>query len=407
MMRMFEKIKKQKYRAIGIPFLGLLLVGILSCDINQKDIKPEDEFVKIYHHPDEALRFFPQSVEQISDGGYVILCGVKSDTAENEFPTSYLIGVNSAGEISWTDENSFLAPEGKLLKNGNSLSYVAMDNQFNGMGLEIDVQSGQILRQVPLDLKMPLYSYAGNSGFLVLGHDFINRSSEISLYSTEFTKLREAGLNINTDLQNIVQKHLNKSGKQYPFFIGPYSGNPGAGYFVNCFSNYSLRVVFLDEAGNLQPGDIYSFQTEAAVSSFVQQEGSRFSLTRYYGGNNFLIPEIEVQAGVSQNFNAIDAVSLYELSPDAPVVSINAKFGEHSYMLFASQTNSNSLIIYQYDPETDEQVRTWQRDFNQKIEVADIIQTEDEGIVILGKIFVLGKFPRPLLVKIPSEDFNK
>ena len=378
-----------------------------SCDINQKDVSPEEEFVKIFNHPDEQLRFFPQSVEESDQGGFIILSGVKSDTAENEFPSSYLIGTDKQGKLIWNDENNYLAPEGRLLKKDDGMSYVAMDNQFNGVGLDIDVNTGQVIRQVPLDLKMPLFSYVSSRGdFLVLGHDFINRASKISLFSKDFDPLRKASLNINTDLQNIVQKHLNKSGKQYPFFIGEFLDNPDAGFFVNCFSNYSLRIVFLDQGGNLLPGDIYSFQTEAAVSSFVQQEESRFSLTRYYGGNNYLIPEINVESGVSQNFNNIDAISLFELSPDAPIRSLKAKIDGYESTLFASQTNSNSLIIYQYDMETDEEISVYMQDFNNKIEIADMIQAKDEAIVVLGKIFVLGKYPRPVLVKIPANEFS-
>ena len=379
---------------------------ITSCDLKQDKIKPEDEFIKIFNHPDEQLMFFPQSVVELPGKGYVILSGLKADTAEIEFPTSYLIGTTKRGELLWSSENAFLAPEGQLLMNGSGLSYVAMDNQYNGVGLDIDISSGEVTRQTALDIKMPLYSYAGNSGFLVLGHDVINRTSPIKLYNHNFEKQREVDLNINTDLQNLVQKHLNKSGKQYPFFIGEFSNNPGSGYFVNCFYNYTLRVVFLDEAGNLLPGDIYSFQTEAAVSSLIQQEGSSFSLTRYYGGNNYLIPETEVVSGVSQNFNSIDAISLFELSPDAPVKSLKVNIGGKESLLFASQTNSNSLVIYQYNMDTDEQVRVYLRDFNNRIEVCDMIQTEDEGILVLGRIYVLGKYPRVLIVKINADRFK-
>ena len=213
----------------------LLILFSVSCDINQKDIAPEDEFVKIFNHPDEQLRFFPQSVKEFPGNGFIILSGVKSDTAENEFPTSYLIGTNTLGELKWISENNFLAPEGKLIRNSSGLSYVAMDNQFNGLGLDIDISSGQIIRQAPLDVKLPLFSFAGERGdILILGHDVISRASKISLFNPAFEQLRTVELNINTDLQNIIQKHLNKSGKQYPFFIGEFNNNPGSGFFVNC-----------------------------------------------------------------------------------------------------------------------------------------------------------------------------
>lgn len=390
-----------------LPIL-LIVLSMSSCDLNQSDISPADEFVKIYNHPDENLRFFPQSVIEMPGQGFIILSGISSDSIDNEFPTSFLIGTNNKGEINWKSENNNLAPEGKLIREGSVLSYIAMDNQLNGVKVEIDPASGQLLNQTILDLKMPLFTLKSSSGnILVLSHDFINLASKLSLYSKDFTLLRSESLNINTDLQNNIQKHLNKSGKQYPFFIGEFDGEMENGFFVNCFSNYSLRVNFLNEAGALYPGNIYSFQTEAAISSFSHKTGNQYALTRYYSGNNYLIPDIEVEKNVSQNFNSIEGTSLFELTTDAAVVSMKMRKGETESILFASQTNSNSLIIYQYAVDSTKQISVYQRDFNDKIEVCDMIQSEDESIIVLGKIFILGKFPRPFLTKIPVTDFKK
>ena len=389
-------------------YLILILVFVgFSCDINQKEIKPEDEFLKIFNHQDEQLKFFPQSVTEIENSGYLVLSGVKSDSSDNEFPTSYIFSTDQQGELNWVNENNYLAPEGLLINNGSSVSYAAMDNQLNAIMVDIELGEGQMIGQKSLEMKMPLCFYKSSSGnILGLGFDFVNRVSRISLYNSSFDMIRTANLNINTDLQNLVQKHLNKSGKQYPFFIGEYSLNSGNGYFVNCFSNYTLRTVFLDEAGNLLNGNIYSFQTDAAISSLVQKRENMYALTRYYDGNNYLIPDIEVETGLSQNFNSEKAISLFELKQEASVRSMKIKKGDRESVLFASQSNSNSLLLYQYDLETDERLSIYEQNFNDRIEVCDMIQAKDEGIVVLGQIFVSGKFPRPFLIKVPAREFK-
>jgi hypothetical protein len=37
--------------------------------------------------------------------------------------------------------------------------------------------------------------------------------------------------------------------------------------------------------------------------------------------------------------------------------------------------------------------------------VSDVIQTSDQGIAILGSIYILGKYQRPLLIKMPVDPF--
>ena len=61
--------------------------------------------------------------------------------------------------------------------------------------------------------------------------------------------------------------------------------------------------------------------------------------------------------------------------------------------------------MYQYDLESDSLINTLYRNFDERIEVSDYIQTSDEGIAILAGIHILGKYLRPVLIKIPAETF--
>ena len=72
---------------------------ISGCEVDQKDIQPKNEFIKIYNHPDQEIAYHPAGVVQLSDGGYLILSGVKVDTSIIEYPHANLIKTNSLGEV--------------------------------------------------------------------------------------------------------------------------------------------------------------------------------------------------------------------------------------------------------------------------------------------------------------------
>ena len=389
-----------------ITAIALLLLIVSGCEIDQKEILPEDGFVKIYNHPDEELALFPESVLELSGGGYVLISAVKDENADIEYPYTSLVRTTSTGEVMWTMDYDWYAPSSKLIFQNGSLGFVAMNQQFDAYVIEVDPGDGSIRDQHALDLTMPLYSFMDDQGNLVvLGYDFVTRSSWISKYNSNFQLERSNMLPVNTDLEYLVQRHLNKMGQDYPFFIGSYSNSSGTGYFVNCFYNYTLRTVFLDVSSLSATGDIYSFQIEEGISSILQKSGSMFGLTSYYEGNNYIIPGAELDVLSSGNIKDLPADPLYELTYKAAVMAGSFSTDGHEYALYISQTNDNSLVIYQYALESDSLIDTHIRVFDQRVEVRDFIQTEDDGIAILAGTFILGKYQRPLLIKLPVSLF--
>jgi hypothetical protein len=379
-----------------------------GCEVNQKDIQPENEFIKIYNHPDQEIAYHPAGVIQLSDGGYLILSGVKVDTSIIEYPHANLIKTNSLGEVEWTRDYDLYAPTPRLFQRSGSVGFVAMDLQLlNAYAVEVNTSNGEVMGQHDLELAMPLYSYVDKqNNLVVLGYESVARSSRISLFDESFGLQRSVTVNVEKDLENIVQKHMNKSGTQFPFFIGEWTEGSQSGYYVNCFYNYTLRTVYFESAGLSMLGNIYSFQTEEAVSSLIQRTGNRYALTRFYSDNNYLLGDVEVDINTSQNFNDITGKILPELVHDAKVLSKWITIGSNSYILLSSQTNSNSMVTYQHAAEVDSLIATHYHSFNERVEVADIIQTSEEGVALLGKIFILGKYQRPVLVKLPVRTFS-
>ena len=389
-----------------IAIFVILLLLSTACEINQKEIMPEDGFVKIYNHPDEKLALFPESVIELPDGGYIFISAVKDENADIEYPYTSLVRTSSSGEVVWTMEYDWLAPTSKLILRNGSVGFVAMNQQFEAFAILIDPDNGLETAQHALDMTMPLYSYNDDQGNLVvLGYDFVTRSSWISRYNSSFQLERSTMLPVNTDLEYLVQRHLNKTGQDYPFFIGSYSNSSGTGYYVNCFYNYTLRTVFLDGSSLSATGDIYSFQIEEGISSLIQKSGNLFGITSYYEGNNYIMSGAEIDVLSSGNIKDLSAEPLYELTYKAAVMAGTLNTSVDDYALFISQTNDNSVLIYQYALESDSLIKTHRREFDQRVEVRDFIQTEDHGVAILAGIYILGKYQRPMLIKLPETPF--
>ncbi|MFH0757226.1 MAG: hypothetical protein V2B15_08070 [Bacteroidota bacterium] len=391
----------------GIKFSILLLLVVSGCEINQKEVLPEDGFVKIYNHPDELLSYYPESVIEISDGGYLFISAVKDGLSEIEYPTTQLVRTDQAGVVIWAERYNWLAPSSKLVNFGSSIGFVAMDLQLNAFAILVDPSSGEVREQHDLEMTLPLFSFGdGQGNLVVLGYDFVSRSSWISKFNNNLGLERSNKLAVNADMDLLIQRHLNKTGQEFPFFIGEYSSDAGTGYYVSCFSNYTLRTMFLDISSLNATGNVFSFQTDEAISAVIHKTGSLFSLSGYYEGNNYLVPEADIDVGISQSIKDFQVRQLYELTNKAKVVSEAVKSGSDEFALFASQTNANSIVIYQYAMDSDSLVMTHHRYFDERVEVSDIIQTADGGIAILGQIHVLGKYKRSFLLKEPKELLN-
>lgn len=389
--------------------LTYIILGLLisqGCDLNQKDVEPGDGFLKIYNHPDEILAFYPEGLAQASDGAYLYVAALKDESSDIEYPGTHMVRTSAAGVVEWSQTYDWLAPASDLIIKGGSAMFVAMDPQLNAYAVLVNPATGDLSGQHDLEMTMPLYAYNDEQGnLLVLGYDFVSRSSWVSKYNSNFELIRSTKLAVNADLELAIQRHLNKTGETFPFFIGEYSTSTATGYYVSCFYNYTLRTVFLDISSLNHTGDIFSFQTDEAISTVIHKRDAFFGLMGYYEGNNYIVPESEVDVSISQSIKDFEAEQLYELTYKAGVVSTSISKDGESYALFVSQTNANAIVIYQYAMESDSLINTIYRTFDQRVEVADVIQCSDQGVAILAGIYLTGKYRRPVLFKEPWEVF--
>jgi hypothetical protein len=391
-----------------LTLFSLSLFFLVSCEINQKDISPTDNFIKIYNDPNIDLAYFAESILQLSDG-FLILTG-KKDYANilNEYPTASLIRTNILGEVIWSLDTEWRTPVSELIDLNNAIGFIGMDNDNNVSFIRINTDSGIEESSTSLDISMPLAAHKTiDEKLVVLSYNYVNKSSAISVFSSDLSLISTTYLFVGDDLIIPIQKHLNKSDTQYPFFIGDWKDENTNGFFVNCFYNYSLGVRFFETNGSSTGGWVYSHQIDNAISSLVFKEGDSYSISRYFNKKNYLSPSVTIDVNTSQNFNDSTQNPLAELVSDAKVKVLKIQFEGIDYILFASTTNSNSIVLYQYSLNDNTQLLTKEISFAHKIEIKGILQDHtDAGILILAQHFVDGKYLRPVLIKVPAKDFE-
>ena len=388
----------------------VILAGCMtSCDIKKSDTDPSAEYAKIYDHPDMNLEFFPVDLKQTPDGGFLIL-SVYTDTTLSTFPLIHIMKTGKAGEKLWETwvDRMYCSAVPSLIPSGSNYIFVCMDavNQETRL-LLVNPGSGDVSEFGASTLQYPLYSMLDTQGdIILLNFDRQRRISILTRFNSAIAVEWSIEFGIIDDVQHLIETHLAKTGKQFPFFIGQVGSTTITHYFVNCFYNYTMTMLFAAATGGNHTGTLYTYQDDAAVSAAVSIDGNHFALSRYYSGDNFVNPAVDLDPGSIQSVTDFDDFALPELAPDAPVRCLHATINGKDVVIYASQTRTNQLALYFYSAAdgTLQSVKF----FNEKypVTLAGLELTEEGGLALLTQTYVIGRFPRVNLIKLSPEDLE-
>lgn len=390
---------------------GLLLAAsallMSSCDIKKSNAVPSASFSMIYDHPDQDLSFYPVDMVQTADKGYLVL-SVYTDTSLSTFPLIRLMKTDPNGIMirELLVDASYCSAVPSLFSHGAAWRFVCMDAVNQNIKLmQVDEVISGIEEVAALEGKYPLFLYADSQDdFLVLSFDRIARTSVLAKHSPDGQQHWKKQYNINEDVKYQVESHLRKSGKIYPFFIGEADRGNLTHYFVNCYYNYTMTMLFTKASDGTLTGQLNTFQDDAAISSAIATEANRFSLSRYYVGDNFIFASVELDMNASQGANTFEDMHLPELSDDARVKSIITMINGREVIVFASQTKTNRIVLYFFSLDNGELLTVMYLNASNPVEMASLIATQDKGLAVLAQTYVAGRFPRNALFKLsPGE----
>jgi hypothetical protein len=389
-----------------------ILFMFFSCDIKKSNVSPNATFVKVYESGNIDESYFPLSIIENGNSGYLILSAL-DDSVYTNFPRVHITSLTPEGNVSASLALpiQYTNPVPGWLSINNKNYFVCMDDvTLTAKLLEVSV-SGKVIsfseKQLDVTRYMPVYSWSDGKNMILLSYNRLSKSSEIDLYDNNLNSVWSKSVSAVDDFENDVRLHLQKKGKEFPFFAGAIGTSSGTNdFFVNCLANYTMTLVFLSGSSGEVTGRLYAFQTGGAISSALYVNDTSYALSRYYTGDNFVNPIAKINKNIIQNTQDFQDIPLSQLKSDAKTSVIKYHHNDTDYILFASSTKNNQIVLLFFDPITGKQVYTHYLGYGNPIEVVQVIQTKDNGLAVLGKTWINERYQRIILYKLSQDQLS-
>lgn len=391
-------------------YLLLLTLSLASCDIKNSDIEPEAAFVKVYESTNIDEVYYPQDILQLSDGNYLILAALIDSihSRQMNFPAVCLIAVDKAGDVLDREilpENYSKSVPGWIEMNGKEY-FVCMDditNQAKLLEVEIIDNSISYSEAGDLDNDFPLYTWSDGENVLLLSFDSWG-ATVVTKYNQNFSSQWQISFDIDEDLREKTMAHMRLDNPK-PFFIEAIRNQDGSkDFMVNCFERSSLVLKFLSGSnGSYNFAGIYSYQEETGLTAALHHSGNIFSIARFHSGNSYAFPNAIIDRESLIHTKDLDDILITQLRPDAPTDIMLYEHHDENYIVYASTTWSNQILLLFFNKETGLQEYSHSLGFGNPVEVTKILKADDGGLIILGETRINEKYQRIILYKIDKD----
>ena len=392
-------------------FIVLLIIVLVSCEIKDSDIAPDASFVRVYESSNIDEAYYPEDIIQLENRNYLIISSL-DDSSFTNFPKVSLTALTPSGDIisSIVLPENYTNPVPEWLHMNDQTYFICMDDvTLQAKVIQVGLTGDNLTYSefMELDRRLPLFVRKEGSNILTLSYDRIGRSSVIDLYDSNLNPQWASSVPTNEDFENAVRLHLKKRGKPFPFFIGGID-NDGIldYYFVNCLANYSMAMLFLEGASGSVTGRLYTYQEETSISSAIYLNQDTFALSRFHSGDNYVFPRVGLDINSLQNAENFNDILISQLNADATMDIMLYDLNDRQFVVYASTSKANKIVMLFFDAETGEQIQVHTLGYGNPVEVVSIIQTQDNGIAVLGKTWINGQYQRMILYKLSSDQLN-
>lgn len=400
--------------------LFIPVIFLSACLEESSEKIDKKAFTRIYDNSEFYSNFYAIDMKQTADGGYLILGGKTEVVKEAGEPQDvntplsiYLLKVDELGNkvTELQLEDTYVYPIGKLNQVGDSFYFFCMDAGKNAFLVNVS-QLADFSDVIPLSttLIFPLASGVDNSNsLLLLSYDNNTQESVMTKVSTTGGVSNEARFYTGAEspIDELVVKHANREGAQYPFSVGQTSAGM---YFFNGFINYSFALVFTDLADDSPDHTVYGQQQNAGFSSVLPVDGQKFAVAGYSFGFNFLLPNaaLTTTGGGFSNITTVQSsgYSFPELESNARVKIIRGILEDKNVIIYGSNTKSGQIGIYIYDETTGEFLSSKYLGYSNPFEIAALVQTAEGDLVVSGTTYIAGRLPRLCLIKVPKDEIK-
>lgn len=378
---------------------------VLSCVEETTPELEEQKFTRIFDNNQFHASNTPIDAAQTPDGGYLILSSRR--LTDSDFSGVYLMKVNERG-VFVTDlevEEEFVNPIGDLMFIDGYYYFFCMDElavQAHIAKVSPDLAEVTIT-PVSSGLSYPSAASLDGVNFLLLSYDHVEKTSVLSLINTGGSVVASKGfdIGIGEDVEEPIINHFIGTGTKFPFIAGRI---PGGHYFFNGFYNYTFSLVFTDLNQDDPVGVVQGQHDDGGFSAVRHIASTKFAASRFNFGDNYLLPNVILPSTSITSTVDYTGNTLPELVPNANVRIVRTTIGGVNTLVFASDTKAKQIALLLYDEATGALMGSHYLGFSNPFEVASVIQTEDQGLLVCGTTYLAGRFPRICLFKLSKEE---
>ncbi len=394
---------KKSITAVLIVCLCILSV---SCSEKSDATLDQDNFTSIFDNNQFSVSIFPIDVKQTADGGYLVLG--ERRLQNSNFRGIYLMKADKFGKFvnALEVDEQYVNPVPDLMLSGDQFYFFCMD----GLNLQSHLVSvtqdtvAATITPVNGGLTYPSAASLEDNNFLLLSYDHSQKLTVVSRINTSAEVMGQpAGFSIGAgdEVEEPIINHFIRTGKRFPFQIGKVSGGI---YFFNGFENYTFSLVFTNLDAIL--GVVQGQQDDGGLSAIYPLGGDKFAAARFNFGDNYFLPNVNLSTNAPSIGVDLGGNTLPELVSNAPVKILRAQVSNKPVLIFASDTKSKQIGLYFYDEATGEFMSSRYLGFSNPFEVANIIQTADNGLLVCGTTYLAGRFPRICLIKLSEDELS-
>ncbi len=392
---------KNTYINLSVAFC-LICLGT-SCDISENEIEPGISFTKIYNSSSFTDIYDPLDVASINDSAYLVLSATDAwnihllkagmDGAfewEMNLPEPY---VNALPQMYRQDDNLYLVCMNELRLG----TYILRINPAGGE-TEVVYQNQEIT--------YPLAAHLSAQGdWLIQGYNREERKTSLTKLSPGFNKEWSKEFDILEDVEERIIKHLTRTGTRLPFFNGYAPGNGNSGYYYfNGFNNYTMALTFVNPSDGEPLGVMNGFRDLGYINAALSLENGAFALSKNSYGDNYLIPMSEVNERSVSSSSDLEANQFPEIDARANVIIKTYEIQGREIIFYATHSRSKRIMLYAYDVLDGSLLGVEYMGQTSPYEIGNITATADGGLVVLGKTYVAGRFPRISLFKLTENE---
>ena len=375
---------------------------LASCDIADNEVDPGVSFTRIYDDRSYGSEYDPLAIVATEDGGYLALAATNAWNA-------YLFKTDADGEFMWDIEvdNALVNPLAKLILMDDQYYLFCMNEvTLSTTVMQVNLTERAVTSVAELnEVQYPLaVSLLNDESLLVLGYDRKSRSSTLHALNRDFSAIWSKRYAVEEDVEESIIRHMSRTGRRLPFLVG--TTHDGQSYYFNGFANYTLGLNFVSpKTGDLM-GTMNGFRDEEFISAAYHLQDHQYALARSSFGVNSLLPHAEVDPRAITSSSELVANDFPEIDTDARIVVHEIDQNGLSVIVFGTHTKKRQLILFAYDKMSGDMLGTHYIGQASPYQMGDFASTEDGGIVLLAETFLAGRFSRPCLFKLSSEEVN-